>query len=195
MLDIDKALRPHGRELLIHPSTTASATIAGFVAGGSGGIGSAAWGQLRDRGNITAMEVMSAEAEPQLVELTGQAVALVHHAWGTNGLITEVEMPTGPAWTWHECLVAFADFMTAARFGIQLAHECGLIKKLISLQEWPLPSLMKELSGGRARRTLAGQLHDRRGLDAGISRSGHRPRRPHRRRPLLRRKSIRRAAL
>ena len=90
---------------------------------------------------------MSAEAEPRLVELTGQAVALVHHAWGTNGLITEVEMPIGPTWTWHECLVAFADFMTAARFGIQLARECGLIKKLISLQEWPLPSLMKDLAG------------------------------------------------
>jgi len=147
MLDIDTALRAHGRELLIHPSTTATATIAGFIAGGSGGIGSASWGQLRDRGNITAVEVMSAEAEPRLVELTGQAVALVHHAWGTNGLITEVEMPTGPAWTWHECLVAFADFMTAARFAIQLARECGLIKKLISLQEWPLPSLMKDLAG------------------------------------------------
>jgi FAD/FMN-containing dehydrogenase len=147
MLDIDAALRPHGRELLIHPSTTATATIAGFIAGGSGGVGSASWGQLRDRGNITAVEVMSAEAEPRLVELTGRAVALVHHAWGTNGLITEVEMPTGPAWTWHQCLVAFADFMAAARFGIQLARECGLIKKLISLQEWPLPSLMRELSG------------------------------------------------
>jgi FAD/FMN-containing dehydrogenase len=147
MRDIDTALRPHGRELLIHPSTTATATIAGFIAGGSGGIGSASWGQLRDRGNITAVEVMSAEAEPRLVELTGQAVALVHHAWGTNGLITEVEMPIGPAWTWHECLVAFADFMAAARFGIQLARECGLIKKLISLQEWPLPALMKDLSG------------------------------------------------
>jgi FAD/FMN-containing dehydrogenase len=147
MLDIDTELRRQGRELLIHPSTTASSTIAGFIAGGSGGIGSATWGQLRDRGNITAVEVMSAEAEPQLVELTGNATALVHHAWGTNGVITEVEMPTGPAWTWHECLVAFPDFMAAARFGVQLAHETGLIKKLISLQEWPIPAQMRELRG------------------------------------------------
>ena len=147
MLQIDTELRKQGRELLIHPSTTAQSTIAGFIAGGSGGIGSATWGQLRDRGNITAVEVMSAEAEPRLVELTGNRTALVHHAWGTNGVITEVEMPTGQAWTWHECLVAFPDFMTCARFGIQLAHESGLVKKLISLQEWPLPSLMTELRG------------------------------------------------
>lgn len=82
--DIDSAIRPKGWELRIHPSTTETATISGFIAGGSGGIGSAQWGMLRDRGNIGAVELLSIEEEPRIVELTGKDIELVHHAYGTN---------------------------------------------------------------------------------------------------------------
>jgi FAD/FMN-containing dehydrogenase len=143
--DIDVAIRPKGWELRIHPSTTETATIAGFVAGGSGGIGSAQWGMLRDRGNIASVEVMSVEEEPKLIELTGNDIELVHHAYGTNGIITEIEMPVAPAWTWHECLVAFDDFRSCARFGLRLCLELAITKKVISLQEWPLPHYMRNL--------------------------------------------------
>src|SRR5580704_10453677 len=40
MFDIDTATRPNGFELRMHPSTKRSAQIGGFVAGGSGGVGS-----------------------------------------------------------------------------------------------------------------------------------------------------------
>jgi FAD/FMN-containing dehydrogenase len=147
MWDVDQQARASGWELRLHPSTRAQATIGGFVAGGSGGMGSCMWGMLRDRGNITAMEVISAEAEPRTVELRGRDVALVHHAYGTNAIITEIEMPANPAWTWIEAIVAFPDYMRAVRFGIALAREVGIVKKLISLQEWPVPQLMRELGG------------------------------------------------
>ncbi len=39
MIDIDRETRPGGWELRMHPSTKRSATIGGFVAGGSGGVG------------------------------------------------------------------------------------------------------------------------------------------------------------
>ena len=145
MADIDLAAREKGWEMRIHPSTRSVSSIAGFVAGGSGGMGSCQWGMLRDRGNITAMEVVSVEAEPRFVELRGRDVELVHHAYGTNAIITEVEMPTTPAWTWKEVIVAFPEFLAASRFGVQLASEPAITKKLISLQEWPVARLMTAL--------------------------------------------------
>lgn len=145
MNEVDSAARKQGWELRIHPSTRSTATIAGFIAGGSGGMGSCAYGMLRDRGNVTGLLVMSVEAEPRLIELRGRDVDLVHHAYGANGIIIEVEMPLAPAWAWRECIVAFPDFMSAARFGVRLARETGLTKKLISLQEWPSAELMADL--------------------------------------------------
>ena len=75
------------------PSTRATASIAGFVAGGSGGVGSITWGGLRDFGNVLRLRVMTMEAEPRALELTGEDLHKAVHAYGTNGIITEVEMP------------------------------------------------------------------------------------------------------
>jgi FAD/FMN-containing dehydrogenase len=44
----------------------------------------------------------------------GRGTARVSHAYGTNGIITEVEMPLAPAYDWVEIFVAFDDFMAAA---------------------------------------------------------------------------------
>ncbi len=147
MAAMEAAARAKGWELRIFPSTIASSTIGGFVSGGSGGVGSAMWGMLRDRGNISAIEVMSAEETPRVFDLSGDDVELVHHAYGANAIITEIELPLGPAWDWRACIVAFPAFDSALRFGMQLARETGLLRRLASVHEWPIPNLMRELKG------------------------------------------------
>lgn len=144
---IDKVTRETGWEIRMAPSTIRTATIGGFIAGGSGGMGSITYGQLRDRGNILGLQVMTVEPEPRLLELRGDEVYQVAHAWGTNGIITEVELPLAPAYPWAEQGIAFRDFMQAARFCQALADADGIVKKLVSLHAWPIPSYFSIVKG------------------------------------------------
>ena len=136
----DKQARETGWELRMVPSTYRTATIGGFIGGGSGGIGSITYGQLRDRGNLHAVRVVTMEDEPRVIELHGDEVQKVNHAYGTNGIITELEIPLAPAYAWAEIIVAFDDFMTSANFGKALGDADGIIKKLICVCAWPIPA-------------------------------------------------------
>jgi len=140
MGDIDLKLRPKGWELRMHPSTKRSATIGGFIAGGSGGIGSITYGGLREPGNLLGARIVTLEEEPRILELRGAAAQAVNHAYGTTGIITALEMPLAPAFPWIDVIVAFDDFFEAAGFGRELALADGIVKKLASPIEWPLPA-------------------------------------------------------
>ncbi|MEB3292628.1 MAG: FAD-binding oxidoreductase [Synechococcales bacterium] len=142
---IDRQTRDMGWELRMAPSTYRTATIGGFIGGGSGGIGSITYGQLRDRGNILAVRVVTMEDEPRAIELRGDAVYQVAHAYGTNGILTEVELPLAPAYSWVEVIATFPDFLAAAHFGQALGDADGLMKKLITICADPIPSYLTAL--------------------------------------------------
>ncbi len=146
LIDIDSAARAEGWELRMHPSTKRASTLGGFVAGGHAGVGSCTYGILRDRGNLIGLEVISVEEDPRILELRGEDVNLVHHAYGANGLITAIELPLAPAWQWAEAIVIFKDFMQAVAFGRALALSDGIVTKLISIAGAPLGSMMRPLS-------------------------------------------------
>jgi len=138
--DIDKAAGAHsGQELRMHPSTYHTASIGGFIAGGSGGVGSINFGGLRDFGNVLRLRVVTMEAEPRVLDLTGEALHKVTHAYGTNGIITEVEMPLTSAYDWVDVIVGFDDFDAAARYGNALARQDGILTKLITPIAAPVP--------------------------------------------------------
>ena len=140
MADIERATRAHsGQELRMHPSTHATASIGGFLAGGSGGVGSINWGGLRDIGNVLAVDVVTMEAEPRVLRLTGADLPKVMHAYGTNGIITAVEMPLTAAYDWVDVIVGFADFADAARFGNALGEQDGILTKLVTPIAAPIP--------------------------------------------------------
>ena len=92
----DDATRAKGWELRMHPSTKRIATLGGFMSGGHAGIGSVSYGILRDRGNILGLKLVTIEETPREIEIRGEQLAWVHHAYGVNGIITEVEMPFTP---------------------------------------------------------------------------------------------------
>ena len=136
---IDAATRAHsGQELRLHPSTYRTATVGGFVAGGSGGVGSIRWGGLRDLGNVIRLRVVTMEAEPRVLELVGDDLAKVAHAYGTNGIITEVEMPLAPAYDWVDLVVAFDGFLEAAAFCAALGEQDGILLKELATVAAPV---------------------------------------------------------
>lgn len=138
--DIDTVTRQQtGQELRMHPSTYRTATIGGFIAGGSGGVGSINWGGLRDLGNVIRARVVTMEAEPRILELSGDDVHKVIHAYGTNGIITEVEMPLAAAYDWVDVIVGFDSFMDAVQFGNEIGNQDGLLTKEIAPIAAPVP--------------------------------------------------------
>ena len=102
-----------GGELRFHPSTYRMATLGGFIAGGSGGVGSIRWGGLRNFGNILGLKVITCEATPRVLDLVGPDILKVAHAYGTNGIIVEVEMPLATAHDWVDVMVGFDSVLDA----------------------------------------------------------------------------------
>ncbi len=137
--DLDaQCIEQSGQEIRMFSSTWATATIGGFIAGGSGGVGSCTWGSLRDLGNIIRLRVVTMEEEPRILEFRGEELARVSHAYGTNGIITEIEMPLAPAYDWVELFVAFDDFTPAMEFAEEVANEDGILIKLATVFEAPI---------------------------------------------------------
>ena len=142
---LDKKAHDIGWEMRMAPSTYRTATIGGFIAGGSGGIGSIQYGLLGDRGNLLALKVVTLEDEPRVIELRGDDVQKVNHAWGINGIITELEIPLASAYPWAELIVTFDDFITTVKFGQALANADGIIKKEIGIFASPIPQYFTPL--------------------------------------------------
>jgi len=136
----------HQQEIRMHPSTRRSATLGGYIGGGHVGIGSCRHGILHDRGNIVAIEAVSVEEEPKIIEVRGRDVNRLHHAYGTNGIMTEIEMPLAPAYRWLEAIVEFDDFMEVVRFLIDLCEEHGMVVKLASGNGWPMPEFFTPIA-------------------------------------------------
>lgn len=137
---IDKITRADSRqEMRLHPSTYHTASIGGFIAGGSGGIGSIRWGGLRDAGNIVSLEVVTMEASPRVLTLGGDDLHKVSHAYGTNGIITKVEMPLAPAYAWVDVIVGCETLRGAAELANMLGEQDGLLLKELAVVAAPVP--------------------------------------------------------
>ena len=112
---LDSFLAENKRQLRLLPSTWRTASIGGFVAGGSGGIGSVRWGFLRDPGHLKALEIVSVEEFPKVIKLDETSCEPLNHAYGTNGIITALTIATTSFEIWHEVTIDFDEFSDAIK--------------------------------------------------------------------------------
>ena len=128
--DLEQAVRADqvvsgGQEILMYPSTRDIATIGGFIAGGYAGAGSVRNGILKDAGNVTMIRVVTLEESPQVIELHGADIQKVHHAYGTNGIITALTLRLKPAIDWVHHIGLFESYSDALRFGCEATIAIG----------------------------------------------------------------------
>jgi FAD/FMN-containing dehydrogenase len=141
LADLDRQLAPHGRALRLAPSTWRTATVGGFIAGGSGGVGSLRWGFLRDPGHLLGLEVVSVEPEPRVLRLEGAACDPLNHAYGTNGILTALRLATTEAVGWWQLVVGFSDGEQALEAAREMPCTAFLLQELCLL-EAPLAAAM-----------------------------------------------------
>lgn len=146
LADFDRAAAPSGWELRWLPSTYRSATLGGLFGGGFGGAGSITYGPLAATGNILGLKLMTVEPEPQVLELRAPEALLLHHVYGTNGIVLELEIALAPVQPWLECIALFDDFAAGLRFASTLAQSPGLVKKEVCFLGAPIPALLTTLS-------------------------------------------------
>jgi FAD/FMN-containing dehydrogenase len=142
MIELDRRTQPGGWELRCVPSTFRSATIGGLYGGGFGGVGSINYGPLASTGNVLGIKAMSIEPEPRTEELRAPDALLLHHVYGTNGLVLEIELGLAPAHPWLEAIVCFEGFDAAIEFADALAGSPGIVKKSVTLLAAPIPDLL-----------------------------------------------------
>ncbi|WP_299371029.1 FAD-binding oxidoreductase [uncultured Tateyamaria sp.] len=147
MADINAALAPSGQEMAMFPSTQDIATIGGFVAGGSAGIGSVANGALRDPGNLIALTALSVEEMPRARVFEGEDTLHIHHAWGLNGVITDVTLRTVPKRDWVGCIVTFDAYETAYAAGHAIALAEDIAAKLVTTVDARICAYFPKLEG------------------------------------------------
>jgi FAD/FMN-containing dehydrogenase len=131
-------------ELRCMPSTYRSATLGGLFGGGFGGIGSVNYGPLAARGNVLGIKAITIEEEPQIVELRGPEALLMHHLWGTNGFVLEIEVALAPAYDWQEHFVVFSAFDDAIEFANAVAAAPGIVKREVGVLAHPVPAYLKQ---------------------------------------------------
>jgi FAD/FMN-containing dehydrogenase len=146
LADFDQQARPAGWELRCVPSTFRMASLGGLFGGGFGGIGSINYGPLASPGTILGVSAMTVEPEPRLIELRGAEALMQHHAWGTNGIVVEIELALAPAANWHEAIYTFSSADDCLEFANQLALGPGIAKKNICVWMDPIPRYLPRLT-------------------------------------------------
>jgi len=92
------------------------------------------------------LRAMTIEPDPQIIELRGAEAMRMHHLWGTNGLVLELEVALAPAYPWLESLVVFEAFDKALSFADALAHAPGIVKREVAFFASPVPDHLAQLA-------------------------------------------------
>lgn len=88
---------------------------------------------------------MTVEPVPRVLTVPAPEALLLHHAYGTSGIITEVELALAPAHQWIERLDVFDDFADALNYANACVRSPGLVKRQVALLATPIADYFSHL--------------------------------------------------
>jgi FAD/FMN-containing dehydrogenase len=141
--DVEASARERGRELRIMPTTYHVATVGGFLAGGSGGLGAVTYGRTWDNNNFESLELLTAEDPPRTLRLDGDDLRYVLHTYGTVGVVTRLRLPLIEAHAWGGYYATFDGFDACYEFGWTISDDESVRKRLVSVHEAPIASMFE----------------------------------------------------
>ena len=153
------------QQLRMWPSTERIATLGGFIAGGHSGIGSIRHGILADAGNVRRLRIVTLEVAPRVLDLQGADIQKVHHAYGSNGIITEVDVALTPFIEWQHTIALFDNYDAVLRFG--LAAGEAAMKRQRAIDVFQLSAVERRITPYYA--GLRGRLEDKDAMFAQVS--------------------------
>ena len=175
MVDIDEETRQRGFELRMHPSTKRMASIGGFAAGGSGGVGSVTYGGLRELGNIMGARVISIEEKSARHRVEGRRGAQDLSRVGHDGYRNRPRNAFGAGVRLDRFRGRFRRLPRSLKFGHELALADGVVKKLVTPLVWPIPSYFEFDGADFPEGLRRGDRHDRRSFGRAVPVAGARP--------------------
>ena len=143
---IEAEARKLGWELRCMPSTWVKCTMAGFMCGGSGGVGSITWGGINAPGNVKAITMMTCEENPRLIRLEEAESLKALHTYGTTGIMVEIEMRLAPKIDYDQLILSSPDWDRLLDWTDAAARRMEWRKRLVTQFEWPMPSYFKPLA-------------------------------------------------
>ena len=139
LIDVDKAAKASGQELRMFPSTRGTASVAGFISGGSGGVGSINWGGLRDFGNVLRLRLMTMEASRGRSNFpartcTRRCTPTAPTESSPRSRRRSPPTTIGPTSSWGS-----AASTPPPTYALTLGEQDGILKKLITVVAAPAP--------------------------------------------------------
>lgn len=142
---IEPAARAAGWEMRCLPSTWVKSSFAGFLCGGSGGIGSITWGGIASADNVKSVTLLTCEEAPRVLRLEERDAVRALHTYGTTGLMIEIEMRLAPKRDYDQVILCSADWDRLLTWTDAAARNSAWPKRLISQFEAPIAATFKPL--------------------------------------------------
>jgi FAD/FMN-containing dehydrogenase len=90
------------------------------------------------------VRAITLEPEPQLIEIKAPDALNLHHVYGTNGIVLEMEVALAPAHAWLENIICFEQFDDAIEFADRVANAPGVVKKSVTVFAAPIGQLLSQ---------------------------------------------------